>query len=344
MFGCCCIRSLASLSCVPPLLPLPHCLVSPNCFLCHCAAAAARCHSQGPLFSRGRCLAHAMMHGVPLPFLVPDCLQATSTPHTRVANQRQAQLFQRLTNQQLYPASFPHVAWLVNGSQDVTKMVMAGTHLGMKNCNFQMQNYVFKRRPDGIHVLNIHKTWEKVVLAARIIAAIENPKDVCVISGCKAGQRAVLKFASMVGATAMAGRYTPGTFTNQIQKRFTECRLLIVTDPQVGSRWGVRIVPTRRASLWPGLRPGLRPGLLRPGLRIPSYSSSSPLNLCPSPSAVPSMCTSQCTRFGLIPTPPPTLIRFDGITHCFRTLMGIPLHSAPCGVPHALTLDPSPTG
>lgn len=112
-------------------------------------------------------------------------------------------------------------------------MVMAGTHLGMKNCNFQMSSYVYKRRPDGIHVINMHKTWEKVLFAARIIAAIENPKDVCVISGCKAGQRAVLKFASMVGATAMAGRYTPGTFTNQIQKRFTECRLLIVTDPQV---------------------------------------------------------------------------------------------------------------
>ena len=55
------------------------------------------------------------------------------------------------------------------------------------------------------------------MLAARAIAAIENPADVCVISARPYGQRAVLKFASYVGATPIAGRFTPGTFTNQIQ-------------------------------------------------------------------------------------------------------------------------------
>jgi small subunit ribosomal protein SAe len=41
-----------------------------------------------------------------------------------------------------------------------------------------------------------------------------------------------LKFAAATGATAIAGRYTPGTFTNQIQKAFKEPRLLVVTDPR----------------------------------------------------------------------------------------------------------------
>lgn len=45
-------------------------------------------------------------------------------------------------------------------------------------------------------------------------------------------QRAVLKFASATGATTFAGRFTPGTFTNQIQAAFREPRLLIVTDPR----------------------------------------------------------------------------------------------------------------
>ena len=44
-------------------------------------------------------------------------------------------------------------------------------------------------------------------------------------------QRAVLKFALHTGATAIAGRFTPGTFTNQIQAAFKEPRLLVVTDP-----------------------------------------------------------------------------------------------------------------
>jgi len=75
------------------------------------------------------------------------------------------------------------------------------------------------------------KTWEKLTLAARIICAIENPQDVVAISARDFGQRAVLKFGQYTGAEYMAGRYTPGTFTNQIQKKFLEPRLLIVTDP-----------------------------------------------------------------------------------------------------------------
>lgn len=55
------------------------------------------------------------------------------------------------------------------------------------------------------------------MLAARAIAAVENPADVYVISSRPYGQRAVLKFAAHTGATPIAGRFTPGAFTNQIQ-------------------------------------------------------------------------------------------------------------------------------
>jgi len=91
---------------------------------------------------------------------------------------------------------------------------------------------VFKRKSDGVYIINLKKTWEKIQLAARAIAAIENPADVCVISARPYGQRAVLKFASHTGATPVAGRFTPGTFTNQIQAAFREPRLLVVTDPR----------------------------------------------------------------------------------------------------------------
>jgi small subunit ribosomal protein SAe len=85
----------------------------------------------------------------------------------------------------------------------------------------------------GIHLLNIGKTWEKLVLAARVIAAVENPNDVCVISARPYGHRAVLKFAANTGAQAIAGRFTPGSFTNYITRSFKEPRLIIVTDPRV---------------------------------------------------------------------------------------------------------------
>jgi len=115
---------------------------------------------------------------------------------------------------------------------DVSKMLAATTHLGSENTDFQMQQYIYKRRGDGVHIINLRRTWEKLVLAARAIVAIERPSDVYVISSRNFGQRAVLKFASHTGATAIAGRFTPGAFTNQIQSAFREPRLLIVTDPR----------------------------------------------------------------------------------------------------------------
>ncbi|KAJ8967269.1 hypothetical protein NQ314_002997 [Rhamnusium bicolor] len=78
---------------------------------------------------------------------------------------------------------------------DVTKMLAAGTHLGTSNVDFQMEQYIYKRRADGVHIINLRKTWEKLLLAARAIVAIEHP-DLLLI-----------------------------------QAAFREPRLLIVTDP-----------------------------------------------------------------------------------------------------------------
>merc|ERR1711967_46660 len=94
------------------------------------------------------------------------------------------------------------------------------------------EKYTFKRRADGVYVIDLSKTWEKLMLAARVIVAIENPVDVCVISARPYGQRAVLKYAQYTGARYIAGRFCPGTFTNQIQKKYMEPRLLVLTDPR----------------------------------------------------------------------------------------------------------------
>jgi small subunit ribosomal protein SAe len=115
-------------------------------------------------------------------------------------------------------------------------MLSAEVHIGSKNKDTAMSEYIWRRRNDGLYVLNIGKTWEKLMLAARIIVAIENPQDVIAISARPYGMRAVLKYAHYTGANSIAGRYTPGTFTNQITKQFREPRLLIVTDPRTDSQ------------------------------------------------------------------------------------------------------------
>jgi len=124
---------------------------------------------------------------------------------------------------------FPSI--LNTKEEDTQKMLATATHIGTKNLEPAMERYIWKRRTDGVYIINLQKTWEKLVMAARIIVAIENPQDVVVISARPYGMRAVLKFAKYIGAQAIAGRYTPGGFTNQIQDKFLEPRLLILTDP-----------------------------------------------------------------------------------------------------------------
>uniref|UniRef100_A0A914HL26 Small ribosomal subunit protein uS2 n=1 Tax=Globodera rostochiensis TaxID=31243 RepID=A0A914HL26_GLORO len=116
---------------------------------------------------------------------------------------------------------------------DAMKFLVCESHVGTKKLDHQMEHYVWKRRSDGIHIINIRKTWEKLLFAARAIAAIENPMDVVVVSSQQITQRAVLKFAAHIGAMPIVGRFTPGSLTNQIQKNFKEPRLLVVSDPQL---------------------------------------------------------------------------------------------------------------
>jgi small subunit ribosomal protein SAe len=118
------------------------------------------------------------------------------------------------------------------GADDLKLLLAAKVHHGTKNCDPNLNRYVWRRRQDGIYIINIGKTWEKLMLAARVIVAIENPADVIVISARPYGQRAVFKFAQHTGAQYIGGRYTPGTFTNQINREFKEPRLLVVTDPR----------------------------------------------------------------------------------------------------------------
>ena len=43
-----------------------------------------------------------------------------------------------------------------------------------------MAPYIYKRNHEGIHIINLGKTWEKLMIAARVMAAIPHPSDVLV--------------------------------------------------------------------------------------------------------------------------------------------------------------------
>ncbi|CDJ52066.1 40S ribosomal protein S0-A, putative [Eimeria brunetti] len=120
--------------------------------------------------------------------------------------------------------------------ETIAKMLICKVHIGTKNVEHKMRGYTYKVTSEGIHLINLKKTYEKLQLAARAIVTIENPMDILVVSARPYGARASLKFAQYTGAQAAAARWMAGTLTNQITSKFREPRLLIATDPRTDAR------------------------------------------------------------------------------------------------------------
>jgi len=122
---------------------------------------------------------------------------------------------------------------LTRKQQDILKLLATQAHVGTPNLNSDMRRYVDHKTPEGIHILNIEETWQKIKLAARCIVTVENPDDVIVVCARPYGQRAVIKYAQYTNAkSTSSARWTPGTLTNQNTKKFQEPRLVIVADPK----------------------------------------------------------------------------------------------------------------
>lgn len=49
-----------------------------------------------------------------------------------------------------------------------------GTHLGGTNLDFQMEQFIYKRKSDSIYIIKLQRTWEKLLLQAGAITAIQN--------------------------------------------------------------------------------------------------------------------------------------------------------------------------
>ena len=115
--------------------------------------------------------------------------------------------------------------------EDIKNLIVAGCHFGGKKITKQMKKYVYTVRDDGIAIFDVNKIYEKIQVAARIIASVDTD-SVISVSGKPAGQRAVYKFGHFTKTQTVTGRWSPGMLTNQTTKKFVEPRLLIVTDPR----------------------------------------------------------------------------------------------------------------
>ncbi|MCI0504111.1 30S ribosomal protein S2 [Candidatus Micrarchaeota archaeon] len=107
----------------------------------------------------------------------------------------------------------------------------AGVHIGTKIRTSDMREFIFKRRDDGLYILDLRKSAEKLMQAAKVIAK-HKPEEVTVVASRVYSSNPATRFAELTGVNLIKGRFVPGTMTNMNVQGFMEPRLLLVCDPK----------------------------------------------------------------------------------------------------------------
>lgn len=117
-------------------------------------------------------------------------------------------------------------------TDNLEKMILStGIRVGTPVKTKFMAPFIVKANPEGLYILDISKTLARVDVAAKFIGRASISK-VAVTSAREYGKTPVQKFCEITGATAILGRFMPGTFTNPSLPDYMEPEIVVVTDPQ----------------------------------------------------------------------------------------------------------------
>ena len=106
----------------------------------------------------------------------------------------------------------------------------AGVHIGTQQKTTDMDRFIHRVRTDGLYVLDVSQTDERIRTAASFLANYD-PEGILVASSRQYGQYPAEQFADAVGARARTGRFIPGTLTNPNYRGYIEPDVVVVTDP-----------------------------------------------------------------------------------------------------------------
>ena len=108
----------------------------------------------------------------------------------------------------------------------------AGVHIGTKIRTHDMREFVFKRRDDGLYILDLRKADERLLMAAKLLAKYE-PSDILIVASRTYSGNPANKLVNLIpGVELIRGRFIPGTMTNLEFKKFKEPKIIFVCDPK----------------------------------------------------------------------------------------------------------------
>jgi len=110
-------------------------------------------------------------------------------------------------------------------------LLSAGIHIGTRMRTKDMEQFIYRVRADGLFVLDVKKTDERIRVAAKFLARFE-PSKIVAVAGRLYGQSPVEKFCEVVGATPIVGRFIPGMLSNPLYPNRLEPSVIILSDPK----------------------------------------------------------------------------------------------------------------
>jgi small subunit ribosomal protein S2 len=110
-------------------------------------------------------------------------------------------------------------------------MLSAGIHIGTRMKTKDMGPFIYRVRSDGLFVLDVKKTDERIRVAAKFLARFE-PSKIATVAARLYGRSPVEKFCEVVGATPILGRFIPGLLSNPLYPNRIEPGVIVVSDPK----------------------------------------------------------------------------------------------------------------
>jgi ribosomal protein uS2 len=110
--------------------------------------------------------------------------------------------------------------------------IKCAVHLGTKVITPHMREYVYKRRADGLAVINTVAINEKLEDAIEFITKYD-PEQIYLVCKREAGWDAARKFEQATGILTFTKKYPPGVTTNLEFEDFFEKELTIICDPWI---------------------------------------------------------------------------------------------------------------
>ncbi len=112
------------------------------------------------------------------------------------------------------------------------KIISTGIRVGTQVKTKFMKPFIATASPEGIYMLDLDITLERIKTAAKFINRI-GTDNLIVCTGRKYAETPIEKFCEMLDSKKLVGRFMPGTLTNPSLPYYIEPKLVFISDPQV---------------------------------------------------------------------------------------------------------------